>query len=133
MPINFRFLNKHQLLIAQHVGTTGDREFVNSYNEAFLDPRYSTRSKTLVDLRNAKSGNRSIDGLKQISELIASFRKNRTTSTKIAIIAPSDLAFGLSRIFEAISSDHPTEVMVGRRADEILDFLDLTADDLDEC
>jgi hypothetical protein len=69
------------------------------------DPHYDPTLHILVDLREARSGVRGTGALEQVADLIRSTHGGETGPTRIAIVAPTDISFGLGRMFEAFGSD----------------------------
>ncbi|MFC1554940.1 hypothetical protein ACFL7D_09915 [candidate division KSB1 bacterium] len=131
MPIFFHVKTETNLLICIHTGKVPDNEFLTSYKNLYVSDRFSTSMNQLVDLRKADSSPRSMQALQEFAGIVKDKFKNVTTGPKVAVIAPENLSFGLSRMYQGFSTAVPWNFVVFRAADAALAWLDVPEDTLD--
>ena len=112
MPIHFTFDKEKNILYCVANGTLTPDEFYNKTLSMTQSSEYSADVRTLWDIRNLDFDIIDTDFQKKliaIREAIPARGK-----TKIACVADSDLSFGLTRMYQILSSDLPQELMVFR-------------------
>ena len=82
---------------------------------------YTTRS--LFDMRAARAGGLASDEIRALVGLIDTHRQARAPS-KWAIVAPRDVHFGLSRMFEAYAANLTVDVQAFHALEEALAWLE---------
>ena len=132
MPITFHFHPEANLVIAVHVGTVADDEFLSSYKALYEDPRFDLSSDRLVDLRRTDSSARSTAALRAFAAFAREKHRDTTPRPRFAVIAPRDLSFGLARMYEVFGEGPETEFVVFREADAALAWLRLPEDLADD-
>jgi len=125
MPITYHFMPDQKLVITVHVGTIPDDEFMNSYISLYKDARFDREFNQLVDLRQTDSSARDPETLQSFATFVQEQFRNSTATPKVAVIAPSDLSFGLARMYEAFSNIIPWDFVVFRSVDAALAWLGL--------
>lgn len=123
MPITYRIIKEHGLIVSIHSGTAPDDEFLRIYGQLFEDPDFSDRYHLLVDLRRASSEERSTTALRSLSSIVAQRYRNVESAPKTAIIAPTDISYGLGRMYQTFVDTVPGEVVIFRAADAALAWL----------
>ena len=123
MPISYQINKQESLIISRHDGEISDKELIDTYDGLFQNDDAKKCLKILVDLRATMSTERSADALRTIADRVRIFHGNSPERTKTAIIAPRDLSFGLSRMYEAYSDEDHEEVMVFRDAQKALHWI----------
>ena len=98
MPISYRIDKAARVIVCTHVGMTSDADFVQTYKSLFNDPEYETGLSKLIDLREADSVGRSAKALMAIGDLLKKQYEGSSVITRIAIVAPADLSFGLGLV-----------------------------------
>jgi len=101
MPITHKILSDLKLVISTHSGLVPDDEFLASYRELLALDSFGLDFNQLIDLRDTKSHARSPEALHTTAKMIAQRYIGVNVSRKTAIIAPTNLSFGLSRMYEA--------------------------------
>ena len=98
------------------------------YKGFFEDPRFDKTFNLLVDLRQTESTERSPAALRKFADFSLNFYGRSPVRTKIAVVAPKDLSFGLARMYEAYSDNVPSDFVVFRAVDAALAWLGLPED-----
>ena len=133
MPISYHIRPDLRLTISTHVGVVPDHEFLQSYEALYADDAFDLSFDRLVDLRQADSRARSADALRRIAAIVVDQYRDTQLRPKTAVLAPSSLSFGLSRMYEAFASAVPGEFVVFRATDAALAWLGVEPDVLPEC
>ena len=105
-------------------GAISDRELLDAYEVLLGDPDYDASTDDFIDLRNVSHMGVTSAGLHR---LIAMFdeRDSPGCATRTAICAPTDVLYGVSRMFQTMrGDDHPDLVGVFRTLEESLRWLD---------
>lgn len=122
MPIHYEFSAQQRLLMTTMVGTVGDAEFLDTYAEILRNVDYSGCVRELVDVTGLTEANISAQALNRVAHML----KNTCPGCECrsAIVATSDLNFGLSRMYEAFAEmAKAEEVQVFRDRQEALTWL----------
>ncbi|MBN1163735.1 MAG: hypothetical protein JXB45_04100 [Candidatus Krumholzibacteriota bacterium] len=123
MPIKYTIIKDRGLIVSIHTGSVPDKEFIDSYTKLFSDPEFDLGYNLLIDLRQAESVNRSSAALHTIASMVKARYQGSKQQPKTAIIASSDLSYGLSRMYQAYSDAVSGESSVFRNLDEALEWL----------
>ena len=116
MPIKLVYNEQNAILYAFCKGILTVEEFTSAMNEIISSKEYPADVRTLWDAVEFDAS--SVDSC-FITQLIA-IRGNYPTrsSAKLALFAPEDLGFGVSRMYEAWSDELPQNIRVFRRSVE---------------
>lgn len=124
MPYSIEYDPRTRFLKSRFWGEVTDAEIVEGSLAVIDDPRIGQDTIQLVDLGGVTSGRVSPGSLRSIVE------SNKDVSFKmkghrVAVFAPTDLAFGFSKMYEALSKTGGagTDVRVFRAMDEALEWL----------
>jgi hypothetical protein len=123
MPVTHRVLPKLDLVHSVWSGVVTMEE-ARGHNEALLaDPDFHPAMKQLSDARSVESevSGLGVRGLARHSAFGPLSRR--------AIVAPDDVIFGISRMYQAQATD-AGEIRVFRRLDEALEWLEVDAEEL---
>lgn len=123
MSIVYRIIKEHRLIVSVHVGTVPDDEFLRSYKQLFEDAAFDENYNLLVDLRRTTSGERSTAALRSLSADVEQQYRSAEPAPKTAVIAPTDISFGLGRMYQSFVDTVPGEVVIFRAADAALAWL----------
>ncbi len=99
-------------------GPIVDRDLLDAYESLLGDPKYDASMDDFIDLRDVTHMGVTSAGLHR---LIAMFdeRDSPGYPTRSAIVAPSDVLYGVSRMFQTMrGEDHPDELEVFRSLEE---------------
>jgi hypothetical protein len=125
MPIEYQIDHTRRLVVAAGRGIFSDEDVFSYQNEVWSRPEVAGYDE-LIDMTAVEQI--AIPSTRGIPELaaIAAKMDSDTIASKLAIIAPQDLAFGLGRMFEAYRNLHTRstkKVQVCRTMDEAWAFL----------
>ncbi|MDZ7631047.1 MAG: hypothetical protein U5K74_06805 [Gemmatimonadaceae bacterium] len=110
--------------IAVFRGSVGDRDLYDAYEALLNDPTYDASLDDLIDLRGVTHMGVTGAGLHRLIALYDD-RPSDGFRTRAAIIAPTDVLYGVSRMFQTLrGEDTPDQVEVFRTPDEALRWLD---------
>ena len=131
MTIEFQAKPDHNLAILVHTGRIPDNQFIAFYKSLYENENYDQSMNHLVDLREADSTPRSTEALCELAEFASVKSKGITTCPKIAVVAPENISFGLSRMYQAFTGLLFWDFVVFRAMDVALAWLGLPADLMD--
>jgi hypothetical protein len=109
--------------VATFTGLIGDRELFDAYASLVHEPTYDSSLDDLIDLRGVTHMGVTGAGLHR---LIAMYdqRESDGHRTRAAIVAPTDVLYGVARMFQALRGDEtPEEIEVFRSMDDALRWL----------
>jgi len=92
--------------------------------ESILHPDFKTNMHAIWDLTDADISKWSKTELIEAVEFIRSSSESRGDNYKIVIVAPEDLSFGISRMFEAFGDELPISIRVLRNIEEAYQYLE---------
>jgi hypothetical protein len=124
VPISFTYDPTAHRRIVTFRGAIHDRDLIEAYESLLGDPGYDSSVDDFIDLRNVTQMAVTSAGLHR---LIALFDERDSPGyvTRSAILAPSDVLYGVSRMFQTMrGEDHPDELEVFRSLDETMYWLD---------
>jgi hypothetical protein len=127
--IRFRTDAERGVRIATFYGSVDDAELLGAYRAQLADLDYDASLDDLVDLRAVQR----LDlGGAALRELMAMFSRVDSLgyTTRLAIVAPHDLGYGLGRMYEMMRTGAPEEVGVFRDVDDALAWLGTEVRDL---
>ena len=113
------------LLVTTWSGSVTDSEMVAAYRAAYADHRWAPGFNEVTDMRTADVRSISADGLRRVRAVVAESLAGFTGSFKTAVLAPSDLQFGVSRMYEMMAAESPEAVRVFRDVDEAAAWLEV--------
>ena len=128
MTIESHVRPEYKLAIFVHTGRVPDDEFLAFYKAFFESDTFKPPMNILVDLRETHSSSRSPDALLRFAESVEEKLADITASTKVAVVAPKDLSFGLARMYEVLADSVHWNFVVFRAMDAALAWLGLPED-----
>jgi len=128
MTIESHFRPEHNMAIFVHTGRVPDDEFLAFYKSFFESDTFKPSMNLLVDLRETNSSSRRPEALLHFAEFVEAKLADITASTKVAVVAPKDLSFGLARMYEVLSDSVHWNFVVFRAMDAALAWLGLPED-----
>ena len=102
-------------------GDVSADEFLDVFAAAWRNAAYAATERAVWNLVRAQSAMR-FEDLLRIARWISASKQGRGPR-KIAVIAPQDVMFGLSRMFDALRPDLAVSVGVFRTADAAREWL----------
>lgn len=109
--------------IATFRGAVGDRDLFDAYESLLNDATYDPSLDDLIDLRAVTQMGVTGPGLHR---LIAMYDQRESVGhqTRCAIVAPTDVLYGVSRMFQSLrGAETPDEIEIFRSLDEALVWL----------
>jgi hypothetical protein len=127
MPLVFRLDHEARVIVAAAYGTLTDEE-VFGYQKRMFSMDEAIGYDELIDLTHVKEIR--LPSTERVRDLAASAAEMDVIhgNSKLAVVAPGDLAFALGRMFQSLRGLDPrstTEVGVFRTMDEALAFLEI--------
>jgi hypothetical protein len=108
---------------AVYTGVVDDAELLQAYGALLTQPDYDATVDDLIDLRGVERLEVSRDAL---SRLISMYKPvdSLGVPTRLALVAASDVTFGMSRMYEMLRGDDvPEEIRVFRSHDDAVAWL----------
>ena len=104
-------------------GPITDRELIDAYSTLLADPAYDAALDDFIDLRHVTHMGVTSAGLHRLIGMYDE-RDSPGFVTRAAILAPTDVLYGVSRMFQTMRGEgHPDELEVFRTLDESLGWL----------
>ena len=108
---------------ALYTGVVDDPEMLQAYGALLAEPDYDPALDDLVDLRGVSRFEVSTEGLRRIISMYTPVDR-LGLPTALAIVAASDLTYGMSRMYEMMRGDDvPEEIRVFHSHDEAMRWL----------
>ncbi len=116
MPISYHIDNELNIRTATYTGVVTDEVLLDACHRLLTDPSYRPDVNGLADLSSVERLDVSPHALEQCIQMYAPVDA-LGIRTRLAIVAPTDLSYGLSRMYEMLRGDEgPEEVQVFRDA-----------------
>ncbi len=122
MPVTFTIDTKKKTVFMKRIGPSLPHDIINEMQEITRHPDFQSAEKFLSDLTEADLAMISTEALTEYAQFCTHELKNMS----VAIVAPVDLSYGISRMFEMLA-DIP-KIKVFKERDEALEWLEI--DDL---
>ncbi len=124
MPISFKVKAKNGYFVTTYRGHITDTEHSLAFERFFSEGEWIPNMNELAIASEAKSSTISYDSLRRLSAFKNGYYcEHNITHVKVAIYAPGDLAFGISRMYDAIADESPEEVKPFRDVREAIRWL----------
>jgi hypothetical protein len=124
MPITYRYDGSHNVLLVELRGIITDEELLHYAKTATTDLEIPSSYHELIDLREVEVPEASTDALRRVA---ATFRdaERSPEGVKIALVASSDAAFGMARMYQAFRTGSEASFHVFREMSEAREWLGL--------
>ena len=115
MPVTFTVESDKGYFLSTYSGKLSEKELLRSWDQFFENGLWKPGLKELVDLSLAHPGDITGDFIRRLAHFTNYFYAGKSINTvKVAIYAPEDIDFGLSRMYETLTDTSAEEVMVFR-------------------
>ena len=114
MAVDYIFHPSRPLIVTTGVGVVTDEELFAHWEKGYADCQLPWGTPELVDLRAVERLEVTSDGLRQLVALDAKYALQQRVPPKLAIVASSDLVYGMFRMCEALLHQDPNCVGVFR-------------------
>ena len=128
MPFKYEIIESKKLLYAKAIGEVTFSELMNHLDELCQDSKYKAPMKKLIDYRQVKKMDISMNEQERFVEKKASL-KELFFGEKCAIVAPTDFGFALARVHGALIEGSNIDTSIFRYFNEALAWLDVELDD----
>jgi hypothetical protein len=128
LPIQHRVDRKYGVVLAWGEGVVSDDELLAFVQRTANDSEFRSGMHELIDLRRVDTSALSTRSLRRTAELFAAFDTGPAQG-RVAIVAPEDLAYGLSRMYQAFRGEDAVELMVFRDMIDARKWLGLPEDE----
>jgi hypothetical protein len=106
-------------------GPASDAEMQRSHRALYAHPTWQPGMDELVDLRQADLSAITRQGMQELAKIVAQATGDREESFRTAILAATDLGFGMARLYQGNQPDDVGTVQVFRDEAEALGWLEL--------
>jgi hypothetical protein len=122
MPVRIEFREAERLRVVLIEGAIGDADLYEAFSALWLSPDYDPGLDELIDLRGVTGLGVTSSGIRRLGETSLELHRG-TPAVRVAIVAPDNLTFGLSRMYEAFVEESNSEYNVFRSLEEALSWL----------
>lgn len=124
MPVKTVIDTERNIVLHSIEGSFGLEDIEPAWRTMLVDPEFHAGMNVLWNFgQGIQSSQFSTDDMRRIVTMTAAHIKQRGADYKLALLAPLDLYFGLSRMFEAYGDEIPIQIHAFRSMDEALDWL----------
>ncbi len=118
MPIDHHVDLELSAVAARAQGVLCDDDLLDYGRRLLSDPAVKSAAHELVDLTDVSSDSTvSTSGVRQLTQFWES-EYDSIAGGKLAIIAPKDLSYGFSRMYQLLRDDGPDSIQIFRSRDE---------------
>lgn len=136
MPVTYSILENGSLIHARAEGVVDDVALISHLRDFGQDERVRATHRTLFDFRAAEDCTITSQAVRSAAKLVEAARARRLrraneadAKPRIALLVPSDVAFGLGRMFGSLVAHLSGEVCVFRDEVEARRWLHLEPED----
>ena len=127
MTISYRILKSYNIFYLRFEGEITLSDINQARPLALSDPDFTPELAQLVDLRFAQATSFPLSHIRALAETSAFQR-----GVKRALVAPTDIEFGLSRMFEVFNEPQHQLVQVFRSLEDACEWLGVPVDALQD-
>jgi hypothetical protein len=124
MPIVHRYDPALRTLFLDFSGEVSETELVDVARKLTSDPSIPAGHRELVDLSGVRNTDVTAAALRRVAHIYTDSDR-RPEDSRVAIVAPADLFYGLSRMYEAFREPSRLEIQVFRELREARAWLGL--------
>ena len=132
MGIEYRILHDDRVIVFAHVGEVSDVEMVETYRRLYADPNFPFDYLKIVDLRRSASRQRDAGCFRTLAGIVRKAYRGRPERSIVAILAPEDIVFGLSRMYGGVTDESVERVQVFREIGPATEWLGVRPDILED-
>ena len=123
MPVHYMVDSELMVVFWFHLGDIDDNEILAAHERLQLASQVTPEYSYFVDLRDARSESRSTEVVRQLAERSKQWREDSNSNSRVAVLAPRDISFGLARMYQVYTDPVDTNFMVFRDLLEAADWL----------
>ncbi|MBD3347492.1 MAG: hypothetical protein GF401_20745 [Chitinivibrionales bacterium] len=119
MPSHYTWDPSQRILRASFFGVVNNEDLRKLALDVARDPVIVPPIYELIDLRSVEEVSADSEGMRFVANVELTYRE-KFQGQRISIIAPTNLLYGMARMYEMISSasDTPSEISVFKTAEE---------------
>lgn len=114
MPIQYQIDPARRRVYLTLSETITDGDLFAAYERLYADPAHRVGMDELTDCRAVERVEATTAGLVALAAATARMLDGAAQAWRVAIVAPSDVVFGMARMYEAFRSESPEQVRVFR-------------------
>jgi hypothetical protein len=111
------------IMVTQITGVATDDDFIQFHQEAMTRGDFERNHLVLVDGTGIEKMQVTPEGSARLADNARPFLQKKLAKVKTAMVAESDLVFGMFRMWELMRSDLGYEVKVFRNTEEAINWL----------
>ncbi len=108
MPIEFTVYPNEGFYISKSIGAINDAEMLDAYRRFFACDKWVPGMNELADISETDASQISESGLRNLAGQIERFFLQHNIFPKVAVYAPFDLSYGLSRMYSVFAEGFET-------------------------
>ena len=128
MPVRYRVDTALGVVFAEASGPVRDEDLLDYARKMAGDPQLRSGLRELIDLRGADLRAITSEAVREVAAIFAAHDSTSPTG-RIAIVAPADSSYGLSRMYQAYREPAPVDLRVFREIGEARAWLGLPEDE----
>ncbi|RDE19447.1 hypothetical protein DV711_11170 [Motiliproteus coralliicola] len=130
MAITYTVKPLNQLIVVKYLGKNSDKGVISFFSELIDDPELDLHCDLLIDVTDAVVD--APESVERYTGLRRHWNSKWPQSSRIAVIAPLDLTYGMARMHIAYTGRSEEQYQVFRSAQEALAWLDQPASVLED-
>jgi len=115
---------------AELIGVLDDEAFIALFTEVLHHPDYRVGMKSLLDFRRVTQFDLTGQGIRTLAGMVVSRLNSHAVPWQTALVAPQDVAYGLSRMYQILREGSMSQVEVFREFSEAWRWLGLPEDEI---
>ena len=123
MPVEIEIDSKAGVVVRRVIGMLSLDDVKESLKALYEHPGFRAGMNAIWDFREGDAAQLTADEIKEIVNYVAQQTERRGSGYRVAIVAPRDVNFGISRMFQTYGRDLPFELKVCRKAEEALRWI----------
>ncbi|WP_421870329.1 hypothetical protein [Motiliproteus sp.] len=122
MAITYYALPSNRLIVVKYLGKNSDKEVIGFFSQLIDNPEIDIHSDMLIDVTEAVV--EEPESVERYTSLRRYWNAKWPQASRIAVIAPLDLTYGMARMHIAYTGRSEEQYQVFRTAQEALDWLE---------
>jgi len=118
MPVHVAVDRERKLVVTSYSGEVNDADVARQISEIQRSAPFDSEYSAITDFSGVTQFNISLDQIRQVAETESPLAKS-----KRVMVAPTDVAYGTSRMFQALSSNTRPKITVVRTLAEAYQVL----------
>src|SRR4030095_14566446 len=119
MSVRIEIREAERLRVVVVDGAIGDDDVYETFSTLWLAPDYDRTLDELVDLRGLSGAGVTSSAVRRLGETSVQVHRG-APAVRVAIVAPDNLAYGLSRMYGAFAEESGSEHRVFRSVEEAM-------------